>query len=156
MQKVITQMIVAGYGAGETNFLFRLGQSDPQVQLDFENEIIQPLVAVLNSADQTAVLTITGHSDRVDTEGLSREQRRQQELDASSDRAKSADYGVKNILHSRFQGMLPVDLDDIDLLAIVFRAAGAAVLWEKGSSLSAAQRRQNRRVQFRVIRFVPD
>jgi hypothetical protein len=113
MQKIITQTIVAGYEAGETDFLFRLGQSDPQVQLDFENEIIQSLVAVLNSADQTAVLTITGHSDRVDTEGLSREQRRQQELGASSDRAESANEGVRNILHSRFPGMLPVNLDDI-------------------------------------------
>lgn len=155
MQKIITQMIVADYGAGETNFLTRLGQADAQVQLDFENEIIQPIVAVLSSADETAVLTITGHSDRVDTEGLTREQRRQQELDASTARAQSADEGVRTILHSRFPGMLPIDLDEIQSLAIVFRSSGAAVLAESSDFLSEVQRRQNRRVQLRVIRFIP-
>lgn len=156
MQKIITHMIVDGYEAGETAFLFRLGQSNPQVQLDFENEIILPLVAVLSSADQTAVLTITGCSDRVDTEGLSREQRRQQELDASRARAESAEDGVRTILESRFPGMLPIDLGEIQSLGIIQAPVGTAYLVENSASLSAEQRRRNRRVQFAVIRFIPE
>ncbi len=44
MNKIITQTIVDGYGSGETDFLVRLGQADPQVQLDFKTEIVQPIL----------------------------------------------------------------------------------------------------------------
>jgi len=63
MIKTITQMPIDGYGSGEIDFLVRLKLSDAQVQLDFETKIIQPILAVLTSPDQSAVLTITGHGD---------------------------------------------------------------------------------------------
>ena len=155
MIKTITQTIVDGYGSGETDFLVRLGQSDPQVQLDFDTEIIQPILAVLTSPDQSAVLTITGHGDRVDTEGLTREQRRQQEFAASETRMNSATEGVKQIIRGRFLGFVPADFNELQQLAILSRAAGAAVLNEAAEILSEEQRKRNRRVQFRVVRFQP-
>jgi methyl coenzyme M reductase gamma subunit len=155
MIKTITQMSIDGYGAGETDFATRFSLSDPQVQLDFETEIIQPILAVLSSSDQTAVLTINGHSDRVDTEGLTREQRRQQEFEASQARSTSADEGVKEIIRSRFLGFVPADLDELQQIAILPRPAGAAVLREGSELLTEEQRKRNRRVQFRVVRFQP-
>ena len=148
-------MPIAGYGSGETDFPARLGLSDPQVKLDFETEIIQPILVVLTSPDQSAVLTITAHSDRVDTEGLMREQRRQQEFTASETRANSATEGVKQIIRGRFLGFVPADFDVLQQLAILPRAAGAAVPRESAEGLSEDQRTRNRRVQFRVVRFQP-
>lgn len=160
MIKTITQTIVDGYRSGETDFLARLGQADAQVRSEVQTEIIQPILAVLTSHMQTAVLTITGHSDRVDTEGLTREQRRKQEWDASVLRAESAAFGVKHLIAAHFlsQGTIitPEEVDGLSQIAIVYRASGAAFLIEAGSPLSAAQRLRNRRVQLRVIRFQPD
>lgn len=156
MIQTITQTVVNGYFSGQLDFLERLGQSDQQVQLDFETEIIQPLLVVLSSPDQSAVLTITGHSDRVDTEGLTREQRRKLEFDASDARANSAAEGVKQIIRNRLLGFIPADFDEVQQLAILPRPSGAAVLREAADFLSEDQRRQNRRVQFRVVRFQPD
>jgi len=159
MIKTITEAIIDGYGSGETSFLARLGQSDVQVQSDIQTNIIEPLLAVLNSSDQTAVLTVAGHSDRVDTAGLTREQRRQEELTASETRANDAAEGVKQLIRDRFLldagVLLPVDLDDIQQLAILPRVAGAAVLRESAEELSEEQRRLNRRVQMRVVSFRP-
>jgi flagellar motor protein MotB len=159
MIRTITQMIVDGYRSGETDFLTRLGQADAQVRSEFQTEIIQPILAVLTSPNQTAVLTIAGHSDRVDTEGLTREQRRKQEFDASAARAESAAFGVRHLIANWFLSggtiLTPEDVDDLAQIAIVYRASGAAYLIEAGSSLSAAQRLRNRRVQLRVIRFTP-
>jgi hypothetical protein len=77
MIKTNSLAILDGYGSGETNFMAQLGTSDAQVQV-FDSFIFVPILAVLNSPDQSAVLAIIGHSDRVDTEGLTREQRRRQ------------------------------------------------------------------------------
>jgi hypothetical protein len=155
MIKTITQTIIDGYGSGETDFLTRFGQSDVQVQIDIETNILNPILAVLNSPDQSAVLTVTGHSDRVDTEGLTREQRRQQEFAASGERANNAAEGVKQIIRDNFLGVVPANLDELQQLAILVRAAGAAVLSESAEGLSEEQRRRNRRVQFRVVRYQP-
>lgn len=155
MIRSITECIFDGYGSGQTDFLVRLNQADPALAVDFEISIITPLLEVLANPDQTGVLTITGHSDRVDTPGLTREQRREQELQASADRSDSAEAGIKQILASRMAGPAPADWDDVQQLAFLSRVAGAAVLKEGGASLSEQQRRRNRRVQFRVVRFQP-
>jgi hypothetical protein len=155
MIKEITVFTIDGYGSGETDFAARLAQSGPQVQLDFQTSIIDPLLMVLSSPDQSAVLTITGHSDRVDTAGLTREQRRLQEFSASTDRADSAAEGIEQIIHDRLLGFVPDDFDELQQVAIFPRAAGAAVLRESAEALSDVQRRRNRRVQMRVVRFQP-
>src|SRR5438094_357027 len=125
MIKTITEAVVDGYLSGETDFLVRLGQADVEVEEAFETAIMQPLLAVLSSPDQAAVLTITGHADREDTEGLTREQRRQQEFEASDARAISAAEGVQQKIRDRFGGPLPADFDQVQQLAILDRPAGA-------------------------------
>jgi flagellar motor protein MotB len=156
MQKNFSFLILDGYGSGETDFSTRLAQSDPQVQSAFDEYIIQPLLVVLNSAGECAVLTIEGHSDRVDSEGLNREQRRQMELDASNARAGSADAAVKQMLRARYAGNLPDDFDNQPNIAILSSGFGAAVLVEKGDSITWSQRLANRRIQMYVTRFTPD
>jgi hypothetical protein len=154
--KTVTEMIVDGYGTGELDFLTRLSQAESLTQIGFDTEIIQPLLAVLETDSETAVLTITGHADRVDTEGLTREQRRQQEFDSSDARALSAVAGVRQLIDQQTPFFIPADLNDLSQLHVADRPAGAAVLKESTDSLSEEQRQRNRRVQFRVIRFQPE
>ena len=153
MIKTITESIIDGYPSGKIDFLEQLLAAGKEVSDQFDAAIIQPILAVLNSPDQCAVLTIAGHSDRVDTEGLTREQRRQQELEKSEARADSAEEAMKIIIRANFSGPLPDDLDTHPQLAILNRVAGAALLKEPGEALTEAQRTRNRRVQFRVVRF---
>lgn len=155
MIKTITEAILDGYGSGETDFLVQFQKSDVQMLGDFETNILNPILGVLNSLDQSAVLTVTGHSDRVDTGGLTREQRRQQEFTASETRANNAAEGVRQLIRDSFSGRVPADFDELAQLAILVRAAGAAVLKESAEALSEEQRKRNRRVQFRVVRFQP-
>ena len=81
MQKDKHEFTVDGYGSGETDFLVRLSQDGIMQQLVIDT-IIDPIVAVLASGDDGAVLTVAGHSDRVDTAGLSHIDRLAQEADA--------------------------------------------------------------------------
>lgn len=156
MIKSVTEMIVDGFGANETDFLTRLNQADFLTQTGFDTQIIQPMLAVLNTDNDSAVLTITGHADRVDTAGLTREQIRQQELDASDARAISAVAGVRQLIDQQTPFFIPDDLNDMPQLFVADRPAGAAVLRETSVPLSEDQRQRNRRVQFRLIHFQPE
>jgi len=156
MIKTVTEMIVDGYGTGELDFLTRLGQADMLTQVGFDTQIIQPLLAVLATESETSVLTVTGHADRVDTPGLTREQRRQQEFDASDARALSAVAGVRQLIDQQTPFFIPSDLNDLSQLHVADRPAGAAVLKETADDMNEEQRQRNRRVQFRVIRFQPE
>lgn len=153
MKKVVAQTPVDGYGSGELDFLGRL-QSAPEAFAAVQSEIVQPLVQVLTTDGQTAVMTVTGHSDRVDDPGLSREQRRIKELEASQARAQSAVNGVLELIRSA--GVeVPDNFEELQQLEIADRGAGAAVLREFSDALGEDQRKRNRRVQIRVIRFEP-
>jgi hypothetical protein len=159
MRKEITNdgngIFIDGYGSGETDFLTRLSQSSQEVKDDFERKIIQPILAVLASTDQTAVLSILGASDRVDTQGTSREQRRLQELRASYDRAKSAEDAVFQIVSSRVQGPFPNNFADVMQVGIQASGLGAAQLVEFSDWLSEEQRKRNRRVFLALFHFLP-
>ena len=148
-------MILAGYGSGEIDFMMRLGQSDELVRTEIDNKILFPLLAVLNSPDQSAVLVIVGHSDRVDTEGLTREQRLKQELRASEDRAFNDVEAVKQIIRDNLPRFAPLDIDPIQQLTFVMIPSGAAQLMEPAEGLSEEQRRLNCRVQMGLVRFQP-
>jgi hypothetical protein len=156
MIKTVTEMIVDGFGANETDFLTRLNAADMLTQVGFDTQIIQPMLAVLNTDDESAVLTVTGHADRVDTPGLTREEIRQQEFEASDARAVSAKAGVREIINQQTPFFIPDDLNDMDQIFVADRPAGAAVLREDSVPLSEDQRKLNRRVQFRLIRFQPE
>jgi hypothetical protein len=157
MIKDIGEITIDGYGSGETDFVTRLSLSPFEIQDQFEATITSRLISVLGSSDQAAVLVIQGHSDRVDTQGLSREQRRVQELQASADRAQSADAGVFQIISIRIPDpqSFPQDWANVNQVAVMRRVAGAAMLVNSDESLSEDQRKQNRRVILTLIRFFP-
>jgi hypothetical protein len=155
MIRSITEFVLDGYPAGELDFTIRLSQAGVETADLFEAMILQPVIDVLSTDDQSAVLTITGHSDRVDTEGLTREQRRQREFEASDARAVSAREDVVLMVTNALPHLQGVDFDGLAQIFIADRPAGAAVLRESASTLTEAQRRRNRRVQMRLIRFEP-
>src|SRR5262249_17289016 len=143
MLKNIFTLTIDGYGSGETDFGTRLANASSDVQIDFENFILGSLIAVLSSTDQTAVLEVAGHSDRVDTEGLSREERRLQELQASIDRTNSAADTIFAMLAAAFGPGFPSDWAKLDQVAVAPIACGGAVLLFSSGSLSDAERRAN-------------
>ena len=157
MLKNVGEITIDGYASGETDFPTRLSESPGEVQNEFNLTVISPLLAVLASSDQTAVLIIQGHSDRVDTPGLSREACRLQELQASADRAKSADDGVFKIIASKVPDpqSFPADWADVSQVVVSTKVTGAALLVNSDTSLTEQQRKQNRRVIFTLATFLP-
>lgn len=156
MIKTNSSVILAGYGAGEIDFMVRLGQASELIGVEIDDKIFFPLLAVLNSPDQSAVLVVVGHSDRVDTEGLTREQRRQQELKASEDRAFNAVEAVKQIIRDNLPEFAPLDIDQLQQLTFVIIPSGAAQLLASAEGLSEEQRRLNRRVQMGFVSYQPE
>ena len=155
MLKVVSTMTIDGYGSGETDFLTRLASVPDSVREEFDNLIFFRLVEVLNTADQTAVLSMEGHSDRVDSGGLSREELRIQELTASVNRVNSAGDGIFQLLNNWFGPGFPPDWADLSQVAVGFVACGGASLLHSTPSLSDAQRRANRRVVLHLMTFIP-
>ncbi len=155
MLKNIFSMTIDGYGSGETDFGTRLANVSASVRFDFDTFILGSLIAVLSSADQTAVLEVAGHSDRVDTDGLSREQRRVQELQASIDRTNSAVDTIFALLATHFGFGFPSDWAKLEQVAVAPVASGGAALLFSGGSLSDAERRANRRIVLTLTSFLP-
>jgi hypothetical protein len=151
--KTVTEAVVDGYGPGEVALIPRLTEGEPQMRQAFEANVIEPLLAVVLSDGETAVLKIEGHSDREDSPGLSREQRRQSELAASVARANSATDGAFELLAFEFPGLFPAS--DRAQVGVMPTGAGGAQLVESADSLTEVQRRRNRRVSFILIRFQP-
>jgi hypothetical protein len=153
--KIVSTVVIDGYGSGETDFLAQLDRVPDSVREEFNNLIFFRLVEVLNTTDQTAVLSMEGHSDRVDTEGLSREERRIQELTASVNRVNSAGDGIFQLLANHFGPGFPADWADLSQVVAGFAASGGAALLHSTPGLSDAQRRANRRVVLHLMSFVP-
>jgi hypothetical protein len=153
MQKSIFEFIVDGFASGETDFLVHL-DSDPFIKAAFIAEIIVPIVGVLNSVNDGATLSVSGHSDRVDTAGLGHFDCLAQEKSASEDRVISATAGIHTLVQ-QIQPSAPSDLNTLPFFFVSQRAPGAGVLVNGGGSLSEAQRKQNRRVQARLVVFTP-
>lgn len=151
--KSITQIIVDGYGAGEVDFRAQLTQLDPQVALDVQNLIVQPIVDAEGSDNKGVVLEVQGHSDRDDTDGLSREQHRQKELQASIDRANNALDSLLQIVTFQFPGVFPPDWAFCNHVAVMPVSCGGADLIESSASLSDLQRRLNRRVKLTIVTY---
>jgi flagellar motor protein MotB len=109
------------------------------------------------NAGRFCAIVIVGHSDRVDTPGLSSESRRDQELQASELRAESAQAWFFNELFNRLQsqgGTPPVDLSSMQNVDIRTVACGSADLVHKVPS-GEQERRENRRVHFIGTVFTP-
>jgi hypothetical protein len=159
MQKIIRDLIeMSGYHSGETDFdpaYARAVTDIADFATNFEDHIMAPLVHVAQDLSQCAMLRVTGLSDRVDTAGLTREQIRDQEYEASSVRARSATDGIFAMLNARVGGTLGADWVDVPNIAVSNQGSGAAYLTESGSPLTEAQRQRNRRVYLRFTQFVP-
>jgi hypothetical protein len=109
------------------------------------------------NAGRFCTIVIVGHSDRVDTPGLSSESRRAQELQASQLRAESAQAWFFNELFNRLQSQgftPPVDLSsmqNVDLMTVACGSADLVHLVPSGEQ----ERRDNRRVHFIGTVFTP-
>lgn len=151
MNKVVQGAVVAGYGSGESDFSTALSALPPEERGPYDL-LISVLTAAVARPDASCVLSVAGHSDRVD--GVGHIAALAQELQASQDRADSAlDYVVAEI-RSAVAG-LPEDLDELSNVAVAVRYSGASLLAVSGDALDEQQRRMNRRVQIRAIAFVP-
>jgi hypothetical protein len=153
MIKVVQQVIVDGYASGKTDFSEALSA----LPIDRRGEydlVIDAAASAVERPDVSCVLSVAGHSDRVDTAGVDRHAARAQELQSSKDRAESAGLFITAEIRSRVPG-LPEDLNELQNFALLVRWAGAGLLQHATPNLTEAQRKQNRRVQLRAIAFVP-
>jgi hypothetical protein len=153
-----TQVKIYGYLTGETAFqdVFARACSDiPGFADSFEAEVMAPLVAVQQDPNQAGHLQILGLADRVDTAGLSREDIRQQEFQASQDRASTASDAVFSMLNDRVGGQLGSDWGSVANIAEISQGIGACTLAQSDANLSEDQRQQNRRVTFQFVQFTP-
>lgn len=102
-------------------------------------------------------IVIVGHSDRLDTPGLTSEARRAQELQASELRAQSAQAWFFSELFNRLQQQgftPPIDLasmQNVDIQTIACGSAGLIHLIPSGEP----ERKDNRRVHFMGTVFTP-
>jgi hypothetical protein len=100
---------------------------------------------------------VAGHSDRVDTPGLTPEQGRAQELEASQLRAGSAQAWFFSQLQSRLQAggfTMPADIASLQNVDMIDIACGAADLVNLVPA-NEDERKQNRRVRFFGLAFGP-
>ncbi len=153
MQASVFEFVVDKFVSGETDFLPHL-DNDPFIKQAFIDEIIVPIVDVLHSANDGAVLSVAGHSDRVDTPGLSHFNCLAQEKSASEARSNSALAGI-HALVQQIEPTAPSDLNTLPFFFVSQRAPGAGVLVWDGAALSEDQRQNNRRVQVRLVVFTP-
>ncbi|GII23367.1 hypothetical protein [Planosporangium mesophilum] len=125
-----------------------------------QTEVIAPLAdaEMVPEAGKFCVVSVIGHSDRVDTPGLTSEQRRADELSVSQLRAESTQAFLFAELFDLVQaagGNSPVDLASMQNGAILTVAAGAADL-KHVVPASESEREENRRVVFLVATFAPE
>jgi hypothetical protein len=100
-------------------------------------------------ANRFCLVIFAGHSDRVDTPGLSSEQRRAQELEASTLRAESAQAWFFNEVFTRLQAQgftPPVDLASMRNVDLWTIPCGSADLVHLTPGNDESKRRDNRRV----------
>lgn len=140
-----TRLTIDGFASGEVDFAARLAASNQTVRDDFDRLVMSPIV---NGADGV-VVTICGHSDRVDT-GASHIACLQLEADASRQRANSADAVIFAKL-SEWLDPAPTSWDDLPQVATYWFGNGANLL--AVNPTNEDDRRRNRRVEFQVCRF---
>ena len=157
----MTDISVAGYVANEIDFRAVLARQTEQLQEFIQIEVVTPLVEaeMVPETGRFCAVTVVGHGDRVDTPGMSAEQRRELELTNTQIRAEAAEAYLFDQVFELVQaagGTPPVDLASMQSGGIFTVAAGAADLVHKTPGNDEGKRRQNRRVQFLVASFVPE
>lgn len=159
MAKTLTDLPISGFVAQEVAFSQLFGRLTASAKQAIRHEVVEPAVNAEHfpSNNQFCLITVLGHSDRVDTAGLSAEQRRAQELDASDKRARSAGTWVFDQIAAALTAAgqtPPASVANSTNFDIVTVPCGAADLVNVVPT-SEAQRAQNRRVQFVISTFTP-
>lgn len=147
----------AGFAEEQFDFPALHAQLSQQVR-DLLEVMIESAVTAESdpAAGRFCTIVIAGHSDRVDTAGVTSEQRRAKELLFSTLRAESAQAFFFNELFVRLQNggfVPPIDLASFQNVDISTVACGAADLIHLVPS--DAQRPDNRRVQIIGTIFTP-
>lgn len=149
---------VNGYDSGETDFTAAFAQAcveDPNLALTFESNVMEPLTTALQNADQCGFFEVIGCSDRVDTPGLTHQQRFDQEFNASRARALSASDAVFAMANVRVGGNLGADWSEVLNVAEHFQGVGAGLLTIVAENPPESDRRQNRGVFVSFVQYVP-
>lgn len=150
MQLTIFESIMDGFNDGEFD-LASLFAREPAKQDDFVTQIINNIVDVLHTPDAGASLALAGHSDRYDASS-NHIQCLSVESAASLNRLNSA-IALTVLLVQQQEPTAPADLNTVPNFVLRTRAPGAGVLVNSGYPLSEAQRKENRRVQARLMVF---
>jgi outer membrane protein OmpA-like peptidoglycan-associated protein len=154
-----TDLPVTGFESQEFDFgaVFDRKSADTQ-NLIFETVVTPIVVAETDpSAGNVVALTIVGHADRYDEAGHSPQERRAVELDAATQRARSAADWVFDQVFKSVEGnggTPPVDLASAQTFTVFQVPAGAADLLHTEPA-GEDERQQNRRVQFLISTFTP-
>lgn len=158
MPKQSVEFSAGGYGSHETDFKTLFDTLGSSLQNLIFDEVVTPAAsAEATSTGQFCAVMILGHSDRVDSPGLTSEQRRADELTASASRAESARNWLFNEIAELVQvqgGVVPADISSLQSVSLLTAACGSADLIHTTPS-SPAERAENRRVQFFVSTFSP-
>ncbi|MCX4543516.1 hypothetical protein [Streptomyces sp. NBC_01565] len=157
MIKFEAEIPIPGYGAGQYDFGAVLA-TRPQAAVDAVNLEVADRAANAEEFDgQACVITVVGHSDRDDTPGLTPEQRRESERNASRRRADDAAAWLfrQIVLRLQASGITPpATVADLRGTSIFTAAAGAADLVHPVPA-GETERRENRRVVFLVAHLRP-
>ncbi|WP_344376050.1 hypothetical protein [Agromyces tropicus] len=142
----------AGYLAGEVDFATVRGRhpTGPGTVRDQLDDAVQRLATTVEANGafgQFAAMTVVGFSDRVDTQGVSCDQRRAKESSASYDRASSAWQWLQQEVLGNLMTPRPDWWNSSGVVTWFVVPTGAAILAHDPPN-GEAERRLNRRVKF--------
>lgn len=152
MDLFIFESIVDGFGDGEVD-LATLFNREPAKRDAFILEIVDNIVDVLRSPNAGAALSVAGHADRYDVTS-NHIQCLAAEKAASENRVTNAIAHIHQLVQQR-EPSAPADLNSLAFFDVNLRAPGAGVLVHSDPSLSPDQRRENRRIQARLLVYKP-
>ena len=149
----------AGYASQQFDFPALHAQLSQAIR-DLLDVMIEAAIAAEGFPDQGAfcIVIFVGHSDRVDTPGLTSEARRAQELQMSELRAESAQaFFFTEFVNRMLDRGLTIPADQASMTNVDLRtvACGSADLVHLVPS-DEQQRKDNRRVHFIGTAFTPD
>lgn len=143
---------IRGYLSHETDFPTLLNRR-PDLQNPAITAIIDSAFEAFENSDGTksAVVVIVGYSDREDSPGLTDEQRRASELQASQARADSASAWLLDKVNSIAQGIgMQIEIDWKGVATVAMESIGVGASDLAQPPVTENDRLNNRRIRFLV------